>query len=179
MALKSTIYKISLQVNDFNRDYYQTHSFSLALHPSETEERMLIRLLAFSLHANEALSFTKGLSSDDEPDLWQKSLSNEIELWIELGQPDVKRLRKACGRSKQVVVYTYGGQGVELWHESIRKDLLKLSNIAIIRVDIEAIQALTKYLQRTLSVNCMIQDDTITVNIDDSLIEVKFSSLTP
>jgi len=177
MALKSTIYKIILQVNNFNHDYYHTHNFSVALHPSETEERMLVRILAFALNANEALTFTKGLSSDSEPDLWQIALTGDIDLWIELGQPDVKRLRKACGRSKKVVVYTYGKQAVEQWHDSIRKDLLKLSNIEIFRIDNEAIKTLLPRLQRTLEMNCMIQDDIITVNIDDSLVEVQLTQL--
>ncbi|MCP3669955.1 MAG: YaeQ family protein, partial [Gammaproteobacteria bacterium] len=105
MALKATIFKTEIQVTDMDRNHYQNYAFTIARHPSETDERMLARLLAFSMHAEESLTFTKGLSTDDEPDLWQKSLSGEIELWIDLGQPDEKRIRRACGRARQVVVF--------------------------------------------------------------------------
>jgi len=178
MALKSTIYKFSLQVNDFNQDLYQLYPLNIALHPSETDERMLARVLAFTLNANDSITFTKGLSSDNEPDLWQKSLSDEIELWIELGQPDVKRIRKACGRAQKVKIYTYGGKGVNLWHENIRKDLLKLNNVEIIRFDLEAIKALTSSIERTSSIDCMIQDATISVTIGTKTSDVSFEVLT-
>ena len=105
MALKATIFKAELQLSDMDRHHYQTHALTLARHPSETDERMLLRLAAFALNADERLEFTKGISSEDEPDLWLKNLSGEIELWIELGQPDEKRMRRACGRARRVVVY--------------------------------------------------------------------------
>src|SRR3546814_18766052 len=115
MATKSTIYKAELQLSDMDRHYYATHALTLAQHPSETEERLMIRLLAFALHADDALEFGRGLSSDDEPDLWRKSLSGEIELWLDLGQPDESRIRKACGRSRAVVVVTSGGRRADIW----------------------------------------------------------------
>jgi len=98
MAPKATIYKAELQVSDMDRQYYATHALMLAQHPSETVERLMVRLLAFALHADERLEFGRGLSTDDEPDLWRKSLTGEIEQWIELGQPDEQHIRKACGR---------------------------------------------------------------------------------
>jgi len=177
MALKSTIFKISLQVNDFNRDHYQLYPLKVALHPSETEARMLMRVLAFALHADERLSFTRGLSSDDEPDLWQKSLSDEIELWLELGQPDVKRLRKASSRSRSVVIYTYGGKGVDQWYDSIQNDLSKLDNVKIIRFDLEAIKTLVSSLQRSTDIDCMIQDNVLSVVMGQCSQDVKFISM--
>ncbi len=107
MALKATIFKAELQIADIDRSYYQAHSLTLARHPSETEQRMMVRLLAFALHADERLLFGRGLSTDDEPDLWLKNLHDEIELWIELGQPDEKRVRKTCARARNVIIYTY------------------------------------------------------------------------
>src|SRR3990167_5447685 len=107
MALKATIYKAELQIADMDLQYYQDHTLTIARHPSETDERMMIRLLAFILHANEALIFGKGLSADDEPDLWQKDLTGAIKLWVEVGQPDEKRILKACGRAEKVIVYSY------------------------------------------------------------------------
>ena len=99
MALTATIFKASLQISDLDRHYYGEHQLTLARHPSETDERMMVRLLAFILHADEQLNFTRGLCVDDEPDLWQKNLTNEIELWIDVGLPDERRVRKACSRA--------------------------------------------------------------------------------
>src|SRR5512147_3279852 len=105
MALKSTIFKAELQISDMDRNYYGSHSLTIARHPSETDERMMVRLLAFALHANEGLAFGRGLSTDDEPDLWQRDLTGAIRLWIDVGLPDEKLLRRACGRADEVVVY--------------------------------------------------------------------------
>ncbi len=106
MAISSTINKVSLNIADMDKHYYQSHELTVAQHPSETNFRFMIRLIAFMVNANEQLRFTKGLSTDDEPELWGKSLTDDIELWIDLGQPDEKRIRKACGRSKQVIIST-------------------------------------------------------------------------
>ena len=109
MAIKATICKANLQIADMERHYYQDHALTLARHPSETDERMMVRLLAFALHAHEYLEFGQGMTADDEADVWQKDLTGAIELWIDVGLPDEKLIRKACGRANQVVVYCYGG----------------------------------------------------------------------
>ena len=113
MALKSTIYKAQLQIADMDRQVYADHALTLALHPSETEERLLIRLLAFALEApandeRGALQFARGLSDSDEPDLWQHDLSGQLVHWVEVGQPDERRLTRACRRAERVTLYTYG-----------------------------------------------------------------------
>ncbi len=97
MALKATIFKAELQIADMDRNYYRDHSLTLARHPSETDERLMVRLLVFALHAGEALSFGRGLSAEDEPDLWERDLTGSITTWIDVGLPDERRLRKACG----------------------------------------------------------------------------------
>ena len=107
MAIKSTIYKINLNIANMDTHYYNEHPLTLAKHPSENDLRLMIRVTAFILNANEELIFCKGIAEDDEPDLWQKSFDGDIELWIDLGQPDEKRIKKACGRSEQVIIYTY------------------------------------------------------------------------
>ncbi len=119
MALKATIFKVELQVADMDRSYYGDHALTIARHPSETDERMMLRVLAFALHAGPDLAFGKGLSTDDEPDLWQRDLTGAIALWIDVGQPDEKLLRRACGRAREVVVYAYG-RGVDLWWDRAR-----------------------------------------------------------
>ena len=102
MAQKATVYKAELQIANINEGYYHTHNLTIACHPSETTERMMLRILAFALNANDNLAFTKGISTDDEPDLWQIEDNGDISLWIELGTPDERRIRKACGRSSKV-----------------------------------------------------------------------------
>ena len=114
MSPKSTVYKVELQVSDLDRHYYQEHNLTLALHPSETEERLMVRLLAFAMNADERLLFGRGLSTDDEPDLWQRDDTGEIALWIETGQPDEADIRRACGRARQVLIYTYSGRSAQV-----------------------------------------------------------------
>ncbi|MDQ3232714.1 MAG: YaeQ family protein, partial [Pseudobdellovibrionaceae bacterium] len=106
MAIKSTIFKVDLTIADSHRGYYEDHALTLAKHPSETNQRMILRLAVFALNAHENLQFTKGLSEMDEPDMWQKSLTGDIEHWIELGQPQDKRIRQSCGKSDRVSIYT-------------------------------------------------------------------------
>jgi uncharacterized protein YaeQ len=161
MALSATICKAELNVIDMDRHYYQQHSLTIAQHPSETDERLMVRLLAFALHASDSLSFTKGLSTDDEPDLWQKSLSDDIELWIELGLPSEKRLKKACGRSQQVTVYTYGTGGADMWWKQMQSQVSRFKNLSIRHIDPETTQALAELMQRNLDIQVSIQDGEI------------------
>ena len=120
MALKATVFKADLSVADIDRGYYRDHALTLARHPSETDERMMVRLLAFALHADDALAFGRGLSAEDEADLVRRDLTGAVELWIDVGLPDERDLRKACGRSPEVHVYAYGGRACALWWEKAR-----------------------------------------------------------
>ena len=166
MALGATICKAELNVIDMDRHYYQQHSLILAQHPSETDERLMVRLLVFALHASESLSFTKGLSTDDEPDLWQKSLTDDIELWIELGLPSEKRLKKACGRAQQVIVYTYGSGSAEQWWKQMQAPLKRFKNISVYHINTEITDALAKCVQRAMDVQISLQDGEITWDSD-------------
>ena len=131
MALKPTIYKAELSIADMDRAYYADHSLTLARHPSETEERMMVRLLAFALYAHERMVFGKGLSTQDEPDLWQKDYGGNIELWIDVGLPDPKWLRKACHQARQVVVINYGGRAAEIWWGQNAAELTRFDNLTV------------------------------------------------
>src|SRR5258708_38910237 len=142
MALKATIYKGELQISDMDRQYYAGHSLTLALHPSETEERMMVRLLAFALYADERLEFGRGLSTEDEPDLWRRSMTGEIEQWIEVGRPDEQRIRKACGRARQVIVISFGGRSADIWWENISDGLARSKNLTVIDIPAATVQAL-------------------------------------
>lgn len=162
MALNATIIKASLQVADMDRHYYAEHSLTLAQHPSETAERVMLRLLAFALNASEALAFTKGISSDEEPDLWQKNLGGEIECWIELGQPSEKRLRKACGRARQVLVYSYGrSHVVDPWWKQIQPQLARFDNLSVLQIPPETCKLLADCYARQLDLQVNIQDGEI------------------
>jgi uncharacterized protein YaeQ len=179
MALKSTIYKTNLQIADMDRNYFAEHSLTLAKHPSETEERLMVRLIAFALYANENLSFAKGLSDEDEPDLWQKDLTDAIELWIEVGLPDERVIRKACGRAKQVLVVIYGGRTADMWWSQNSKALLKQDNLTVI--NLPETQLLTAACTRNMNVSCTIQDGQIlfahdTDSFDISPITLKMPS---
>lgn len=162
MALKSTVFKAELQVSDFDRNYYETHALTLAQHPSETEERVMVRLLAFALHADEALLFGRGLSSE-EPDLWRKDLTGQIELWIEIGQPDEQALRRACGRAGQVVVYTYSGNSAQTWWSKTGEALQRCVNLSVVDIDAASSKALAAFAQRGMQLQCFVQDGEVQV----------------
>jgi len=170
MSLKATIFKATLNIADMDRHYYADHQLTLARHPSENDERMMVRLLAFALNASDQLEFTKGLSTDDEPELWQKSLSNEIELWIELGLPDESRLRKACNRSKQVVLYTYGGRSVPIWWEKNKAKLARFNNLTCVNLNPEAAEQLAGMAQRAMNLQVTIQDGEVTFSNEHGLV---------
>jgi uncharacterized protein YaeQ len=158
MALKATVHKAELQISDLDRPYYATHALTLAQHPSETDERLMVRVLAFALHADERLAFGRGLSTDDEPDLWRTSLTGEIEQWIDLGQPDESRIRKACGRAREVVVIGYSGRGFALWWEKSADALARCSNLTVLELPADAVASLARLLQRGMKLQCLIQD---------------------
>ena len=158
MALKSTICKALLSVADIDRGYYRDHALTIARHPSETDERMMVRLLAFALHADEGLAFGRGLSTDDEPDLWQRDLTGAIERWIDVGLPDERDVRKACGRAREVCVLAYGGRAVELWWQGAREALERQDRLAVSAVPIEASRALARLAGRSMRLQVTIQE---------------------
>lgn len=158
MAANAIIYKVELQVTDLDRHYYASHALTLAQHPSETETRLLVRLLAFALHADERLEFGRGLGDEDEPALWRRDYTGAIEQWIELGQPDESRLRKAAGRAAQVVVVGYGGQASELWWARNAAALARLRALTVIELDPQELDAALPLLARGARLTAMIQD---------------------
>ena len=176
MALKSTIYKADLQIADMDRHYYQDHSLTLARHPSETDERLMVRLLAFVRHANESLIFAKGLSDVDEPDLWQKDLTGAIDLWIDVGQPDERRIRKASGRAAEVFVYSYGVQGARVWWDQTAAKVEKARNVTVIRLPGETRQ-LAALAERNMQLTCTIQDRHVWLTNGDQSVEIALETL--
>lgn len=157
MALKATVHKATLQVSDLDRHYYASHALTLAQHPSETDQRLMVRLLAFALFADERLAFGRGVSSDDEPDLWRHSLSGEIEQWIELGQPDEARLRRACGRAREVIVLGYAARAFDLWWEKNAAGLARLDNLKVLDLPAGSAEALGALLARNMDFQVVIE----------------------
>jgi uncharacterized protein YaeQ len=172
MALGATIFKANIQIADMDSQYYGTHTLTLAQHPSETDERLMVRLLAFMLYASDSLAFGKGLSSEDEPALWQRDLSGTIELWIDVGLPDERDVRKACNRAEQVVLITYG-RGADIWWHQNRDKLKRLKNLTVLNFPAAQTQALAKLADRSMQLQCTIQDGLALVTQKDNVVEIE------
>lgn len=167
MALSATIRKVELQISDLDRNHYASHSLTLAQHPSETDERLVARILAFVLYADERLAFGRGLSNEDEPDLWRRDYSGQIEQWIDLGQPDESRLRKAAGRAREVVVVGYAGHAGDVWWNKHAASLRRMKQLTVIDLPQDAIRELAARLVRTLRLDVLIQDGEVQLMGDD------------
>ncbi len=174
MAAKATICKALLNIANMDSHYYAEHNLTLAKHPSETDLRLMIRLIAFVLNADESLEFTKGISQEDEPDLWKKSLGGDIELWVDLGQPDEKRIKKACGRSEKVIIYTYQEGMATSWWKQIETSLTRFSNLQVIHLEMDGdIETLAK---RAMSLQANISDGELTLIDEEQSIMIREKS---
>lgn len=177
MALKSTVYRFDLNVADLDRQVYGDFPLTVARHPSETESRMMLRVLAFALHASENLEFGRGISTDDEPDLWRKSLTGDIELWIDLGTPDPERLRKACGRAEQVVLYCYGDRATPVWLEKHEKALRRFENLRIYQVSDSSLSELAAVARSGQPLQCMIEAGEVWISATGTSLQVALRAL--
>lgn len=173
MALKATIFKVDLALADMDRNHYADYALTLARHPSENDQRMMVRLLAFMRYADEQLSFGKGMATDDEPDLWLRDLTGAIDLWMVVGQPDERWLRKASGRAARVVLFCYGGRVAEMWWEQNRAALERLSNLTVWRLASEDTQALAALANRAMRLQCLIQDGEMLITGEGESIRVE------
>jgi len=177
MALKSTIYKAALQIADMDRGVYADHALTLALHPSETEERLMVRLLAFALLApastdDGALQFARGLSDTEEPDLWQHDLTGQLMHWVEVGQPDDRRLSKACGKARRVSLFCYASSA-PIWWAGVVNKLSRLNNLHVWQLPAEQTRELAGMAQRAMQLQVTVQDGTVWVGNGQSSVEVQ------
>jgi len=172
MALRSTMFKAEVAIADIDRGYYRDHVLRLAQHPSETAERMMLRMLAFVLHAHDALEFGRGLSAEDEPDLWRRDLTGAIVDWIEVGLPDPRELRKACGRAERVHVVAYGGRAVDVWWSANEAELTRLPALGVVEVPQEASRALAVLADRAMDLAVTLQDGAALVTAGASTVDV-------
>lgn len=178
MALRSTVFKAELGISDLDRHYYAEHSLTLARHPSETDERMMVRLLAFMLNASETLEFGKGISSDDEPALWDKDLTGAVHTWIEVGQPDERLLRRACGKADRVLLYAYG-RALDVWWNQNASALNKLDKLTVWRVSPEDCGALGALAERGMKLQCTLQDGQLIIAGERDTLQIEPQRLTP
>ncbi|SOE12445.1 uncharacterized protein YaeQ [Hoeflea halophila] len=172
MAQNATIHKVELTVSDMDRHYYETHKLTVAKHPSETDERLMLRILAFALNAHEQLEMTRGLSTEDEPDIWQKSLSGELDVWITLGLPSEKLIRQSCGKSAKVVIYAYGGRTAEMWWDKIKTTTTRFDNLQVTSFSEKDTKELAKLATRAMTLQVNIQDGEVMVSTGDSIVYV-------
>ena len=178
MALKSTIYKVNLAIADIDNSYYADHALTLARHPSETDERMMIRLLALALNAyrlqadvngDGVLAFGAGLSDPDDPDLSLRDFTGQTRLWVEVGQPEDKPLNKACQKADAVMVYCFN-HAAEVWWRGIENKLTRMDKLQVWRVPTEASQALAKLAERSMQLQATVQEGALTLsNAKDSV----------
>ena len=179
MAPNATICKAVLHIADVDRHYYEDHSLTLARHPSETDERMMVRLLAFALNASATLVFGRGLSTEDEPDLQDLDATGSIERWIDVGLPDEKAIRRACNRSRQAVVLSYGGRSAEIWWQQVAGKLASQKNLRVISLSPADSLALTGLVQRNMRLQCTIQDGVVWLGSADQHVELTPKTLFP
>lgn len=176
MALKPTIYKMNINLSDLNRDIYDTLNLTLALHPSETAERMMARVVAYCLNAQEFLSFTKGLSCVEEPDIRAKSLDDQQLLWIDMGEPAFERIKKASRQAKQVKIVSFNSKS-DVWWKQNQSNFATLSNLEVIQFNFAEIQNLAKLLQRTMDFSVTISENSVYIATASGECEITFTTL--
>ncbi len=176
MALKATIYKAQLQIADMDRHLYADHAVTIARHPSETDERMMVRLLAFALNVapdDQAgqLEFAKDLWDVDEAALWHRDYTDALQHWIDIGQPDDKRLMRAAGRSARVSVYSHTSS-TPLWWKGLETKITRAEHIRIWQIETEQSQALARLAERSMQLQCTVQDGSVWLGNGKDTVEI-------
>jgi uncharacterized protein YaeQ len=172
MALRASIYRVELSVADLDRNVFERHTLTMARHPSETEERLMVRLLAFAMHSDESLAFGRGLSTEGEPDLWKRDSTGSIDVWIDVGLPDERDVRKACGRASKVVVLAYGARRTETWWESNAAAFARLENLRVVTLSDHETAAMQTLAARSMKLACTIQDGHLWFASDTASVEI-------
>ena len=175
MAIKPTIYKLNANLTDLNRDVYDTVNLTIALHPSETLERMMVRILAFCLNAEEGLVFTKGLSDVEEPDIWLRTLDEQTAVWIDIGEPSYDRMKKSCRLAKRTSIYSFNSKS-QVWWEALAAKANQLP-IEVIQFDWQDIEGLTELAGRTMNGSITITGDSAYIAFEKGECEVHWRYL--
>lgn len=181
VALKSTVFKVNLQIADIDHAYYADHALTLARHPSETDERMMVRLVALALNAYKlqsvcagdgTLAFGAGLSDPNEPDVWLRDFTGQTRLWIEVGQPDDKPVAKACGKADEVMLYCFN-HAAEVWWRGIESKLSRLGNLSVFRIPTVQSQALAALAQRSMQLQATVQEGQLMLGDNQQTVELE------
>ena len=179
MALKATIHKAELQLADLDRAHFGDYALTIARHPSETDERMMIRLLVFALNASPTLGFGRGLSTENEADLQDCDATGSIERWIDVGLPDERAIRRACNRSRHVVILSYGGRAADIWWQQTAAKVAGQKNLRVLSLSPQDSRALTGLARRNMRLQCTIQDGVVWLGSDDQHVEMTPAVLFP
>jgi len=172
MALRATVHKAGLTISDTDRGYYATHALTVARHPSETDERMMVRLVAFALFASDALAFGRGLSDVDDPDLVDRDLTGRIARWIEVGLPDERAILKACGKADRVVVVAYG-HNVNRWWDGVRSGVERARNLTVLQLANDDTKALERLADRQMTIEATIQEGLLWFAVGQETIQLQ------
>jgi uncharacterized protein YaeQ len=181
MALKSTVFKANLQIADIDNGYYADHALTLARHPSETDERMMVRLVALALqahkldsicHGDGTLAFGEGMSNPEEPDAWLRDYTGRTRVWMEVGQPEDKPLIKACGKADSVVLYCFS-HAAEVWWRSMENKLSRPQNLDVWRIPTAASQSLATLAQRSMQLQATVQEGALTLGDSKNAVEIE------
>jgi uncharacterized protein YaeQ len=172
MALPPTIYRVAIDLSDIDRGCYEKLGVTVARHPSETAERLIARLLVYALCYEEGLTFTKGVSAGDEPDLWLKGPDGRVRLWVEVGLPDPERLIKASRHSEGVVLFVYGS-GLSRWQAAHLPKLQSIDNLTILGTEQLFIDQLVARLQRSISWDLTVTEGTLYLTVDGETVETE------
>lgn len=176
MALKPTLYKVELQLVDTDRDVYDSCNFTLTQHPSETQRRMMVRLMVYALNYHCDLKFTKGLSSQDEPDIWQISPSLQIENWIEVGQASPERMRKGISRAPKVLLYAYGSE-TDVWWQKSAAAFKALPHIEVYRFAHQQVEQLVSLVAKKMLITVSISESQLYINCGDQEVHMDLTKL--
>lgn len=172
MAQNATIYNVVLSIADMDTHYYADHALTVVQHPSEQYERMMLRLIAFIFHAQKEPVFTRGLSEDNEPEIWKIEMDETISLWVDIGLPDAKRLQKAAKRCPEVALYHYGSQGADKWWDQNKRALAVYKNLSVYRINNEAGDLLARLVERRMDISITVQDGEMLLSLGDQSIQV-------
>ncbi|MFW0976125.1 YaeQ family protein [Leclercia pneumoniae] len=176
MALKATIYKAMVNVADLDRNQFLDATLTLARHPSETQERLMLRLLAWIKYAHERLQFTRGLSAEEEPDAWLRNDHLGIDLWIEMGLPDERRIKKACTQAAEVALFAYNSRAAEIWWQQNKSKCAQYSNLSVWYLDDEQLAQLSAFAERTMNLQATIQDGAIWLSDNQNNLEIHLTA---
>ena len=181
MAIKSTIFKANVQIADIDHSYYADHALTLARHPSETDERMMVRLVALALNAYKlqselngdgTLAFGAGLSNPDDPDVSLRDFTGRTRMWIEVGQPEEKPITRACGKADEVLVYCFS-HAAEIWWRGIETKLTRPQNLSVFRIPTEASQALAALAQRSMQLQATVQEGVLSLGDGKNSVDIE------